>query len=410
MASSTTHRDGERATRYATRGIVFLLAIELIDELAFGATDAAWPLIKEDLGLSYAEIGILLGVPHLAGAILEPVLVLLIDSPWRRRLFLAGGVAFALALAGLAASWSFVALLVSLAIAAPASGVFLGVAQASLMEHEAGRREHAMARWAFVGSLGQLVGPLAIAAAIALGAGWRPVMLAISLLALLALFGARRATAGDHGETGELDLAASFVAALEAVRRWRVLRWLVMLQFSDLLLDVLYGYLALYFVDVAGASESSAGIAIAIWTAGGLGGEALLVWMSTRVDGLRSLRWSAVAAAVLFGLFLVTPGYWPKVALLVGVGLSTAGWYPILKARLYGELPGRGGIVLALDSLASGAGAIAPATIGLVAARAGLGVAMWLLLLGPLVILVGATSTSARGYGQDKDSCSRADR
>ncbi len=46
-------------------------------------------------------------------------------------------------------------------------------------------------------------------------------------------------------------------AALSALRRGEVLRWLVLLQFSDLMLDVLLGFLALYFVDVAGLTRWS---------------------------------------------------------------------------------------------------------------------------------------------------------
>jgi hypothetical protein len=42
--------------------MIFLL-VEFIDELVFGLQDAAWPLIRSDLGLNYAQIGILLSIP-----------------------------------------------------------------------------------------------------------------------------------------------------------------------------------------------------------------------------------------------------------------------------------------------------------------------------------------------------------
>jgi hypothetical protein len=55
------------------RGPAFvLLAIELLDELVFGAREAAWPAIREELDLSYAEIGLLLSVPMYSSAVLEP--------------------------------------------------------------------------------------------------------------------------------------------------------------------------------------------------------------------------------------------------------------------------------------------------------------------------------------------------
>src|SRR3546814_5793437 len=49
-------------------------------------------------------------------------------------------------------------------------------------------------------------------------------------------------------------LFRSLVNALRALRRGDVLRWLTLLQFSDLMLDILLGFLALYFVDVVGVT------------------------------------------------------------------------------------------------------------------------------------------------------------
>jgi hypothetical protein len=40
--------------------VATLLAIELLDELVFGAREAAWPLIRDQLSLSYTQIGLLL--------------------------------------------------------------------------------------------------------------------------------------------------------------------------------------------------------------------------------------------------------------------------------------------------------------------------------------------------------------
>jgi MFS transporter, FSR family, fosmidomycin resistance protein len=49
-----------RALRTA---ILALLAVEVLDELVFGAREAAWPLIRRDLDLSYAEVGLLILLP-----------------------------------------------------------------------------------------------------------------------------------------------------------------------------------------------------------------------------------------------------------------------------------------------------------------------------------------------------------
>jgi len=76
---------------------------------------ARWPgpLIRTDLGLSYAQVGLLLGLPSLVSSIVEPFLGILGDT-WRRRvLILGGGVVFALALLLTALSQDFPVLLIS---------------------------------------------------------------------------------------------------------------------------------------------------------------------------------------------------------------------------------------------------------------------------------------------------------
>ncbi len=75
------------------------LAVELVDELVDGARGAALPLIRHDLALSYAQIGLLASVPLVVGSLLElPIGVLVGEGRWRRRAVLAGGIVFVAAL------------------------------------------------------------------------------------------------------------------------------------------------------------------------------------------------------------------------------------------------------------------------------------------------------------------------
>ena len=97
---------------------------------------------------------------------------------------------------------------------------------------------------------------------------------------------------------GGVVLAASMVliaATMKAVRSRSVLRWLVLLELSDLMLDGLHGYLALYFVDVAETSAAQAAVGVVIWTGFGLLGGLMLIPLLERIRGLTYLRVSAVA-------------------------------------------------------------------------------------------------------------------
>jgi FSR family fosmidomycin resistance protein-like MFS transporter len=255
-----------------------LLLIEFLDEFVYGAREAAWPLIRTDLGLSYAQIGLLLGVPGLVSSLVEPIIGILGDVWKRRALILGGGVVFAVALLLTALSQDFPVLLASFVLFYPASGAFVSLSQATLMDTDHNRHEHNMARWTFAGSVGVVGGPLALGATAALGLGWRGLFLIFAGLTLLLLVVTYRTHTLPHSHTHKASpFKAGVVNALRALQRGEVLRWLTLLEFSDLMLDVLLGFLALYFVDVAGATPAQAGAAVAVWTGAGLLGDLLLI-------------------------------------------------------------------------------------------------------------------------------------
>jgi FSR family fosmidomycin resistance protein-like MFS transporter len=165
------------------------------------------------------------------------------------------------------------------------------------------------------------------------------------------------------------------------------------------MMDVLLGYLALYMVDVVGATSGVASSAVAVWTIASLIGELVLIPLLARWVGVRYLRWSAVIELLLYcGLLLVDP-IEAKLVLLALLGLFSAGWYSILKAQLYTALPRRSGTAMAVYNVAGLAGSVLVWGLGMVAQRAGLSIAMWLLCLGPLALIVGLPRWSGLASG-----------
>jgi FSR family fosmidomycin resistance protein-like MFS transporter len=382
----------QRALRGPLVFTSLLLAVEFLDELVFGVSEAAWPLIRDDLSLTYLQIGVLLGLPNLVSAVVEPVLGVLGDVWKRWVLIVAGGVCFAVSAFAMGLAGSYALLLAAFMLFYPASGAFVSLSQATLMDTDPQRHEQLMARWTVAGSIGVVAGPLLLGLGVAAGLGWRGVFLALGGAALLLTVVAwrqprlRRNGAPD-GDGGGLGLGLR--RAWQAVRRREVLRWLVLLEFSDFMLDVLLGFLALYFVDVVRVSPALAGTAVAVWSAVGLLGDALMIPVLERVRGLTYLRYSALAMLVLFPLFLLAPGYWPKLALLALVGLGNAGWYAILQGQLYSAMPGQSGTVMAVNSGFGLVSGFIPGLLGAIAHAAGLPVTMWLLLLGPVALVLG---------------------
>ncbi len=384
------------------RGIVIftttLLAIEFLDEFVFGTLEAAWPLIRDDLRLTYAQIGLLIGLPSLVGNVVEPVLGLLADAGHRRALILGGGVAFAGAVLLSGVAPEFLVLMAALALFNPASGAFVSLAQATLMDVDPRRHEQWMARWTLAGSLGVVAGPLALGAASLIGLGWRELMIGLAGLAAgLTVLTWRQRFPAPHGGPPHTSLRAGLAGLVSALRRGEVWRWLILLEFSDLMLDVLLGFLALYFVDVVGVNQALAGLAVAVWMGVGLVGDALLIPLLERVRGLTYLRASAAIMLALYPAFLLAPAFEIKLALVGLLGLFNAGWYAILKGRLYSSMPGQSGTVMTVGSVTGMVAWLVPAGLGWMAERFGLPAVMWLLLAGPLALLFGLPGRARPG-------------
>ncbi len=389
-----------KTARPIYRFIFILLLIEFLDELVYGVREAAWPLIRADLQLSYIQIGLLISVPGVVG------------KPDRThpghpgghlettRADPGGGSVFVVSSVLAAVSGSFWPLMLAYVLSYPASGAYVSLSQAVLMDLEPDRHEQNMTRWTFAGSLGVVIGPLLLGGAAVMGWRWRVPFWVVAGLAgiILALswqaYMSRAITARVQANEGKISFWQGLVNAGKALRRRAVLRWLILLEFSDLMLDTLYSFLALYLVDAAGLAPAAAGLAVAIWTGVGLLGDLLLIPLIERVSGLAYLRVSAALELVLFPLFLLAPSLPVKLAALGLLGFFNSGWYSILQGQVYSAMPGQSGTVMTLGDFAGLFGRLIPLAIGLLAQRFGLGVAIWVLILGPIALLIGLPKTS----------------
>jgi len=377
---------------------LFLL-IEFIDEFNYGISGAVLPAQRDDLLLSYSQVGLLLGLPHLVNILIEPFLMLLGDTALRKWLVVGGGVCLALSLLLAAAAPGFGWLLLAAVLWFPASGAFVTLAQATLMDLNPGRESQMMARWVLSGSLANLAGPLFIAGLFALGFSWRTSFIIQACLVLgLTVWAAkmkfpRSQPAGIENST---SLGAALKAEIDRLRAgvkealtcWSLLRWIILLQLSDLMMDIYTSYTALYFTDVVGMSEARTSLLLSLFMCASLASDVVVVYLLERYPGRRIVRFSAALVAVLYPLWLlsVAPGW--KIALIMLVKLFTLGWYTILMGEAYAALPERKGTVLAIVSLAGVFGGLLPWLVGWLAGRMGLQTAMWLLWLGPLSLLL----------------------
>ena len=334
----------------------------------------------------------------------------------RRLVILGGGIAFVFTLLAVASARSFAVLLAAFVAFYPASGAFVSLTQAEIMDAWPDRQAQLMARWDLAGAAGAVAGPLLLTAVLASGGSWRAGYLVLAGISALIWLGALlrgrpqpdgRTAAAEDAETEAEEAeqrpwTARFGEIGTALRDWGTLRWVLLIEVADLLVDVFTGFLALYLVDVVHMAPAVAALAIAIRLGAALAGDAALIVILERVSDLTVLRVSAAAAALLYPAFLLVPGVVPKLAVLAVLSAATAPWYPVLQARLYGSLPGRSSVAVTLSSAAGLAGGLGPLAVGLVAQSFGLSWALAGLVLVPVAVLLvpgrgGPTARSGAG-------------
>jgi FSR family fosmidomycin resistance protein-like MFS transporter len=394
----------------ASLTLIFLL-IEFFDELHYGIFGAALPSIKAGLGLNYNQLGMLLGLPGLVNTVIEPVLMISGDTGFRRFLIAIGGLALALSLVVFASASTFSMLLLGSVLAFPASGAFVSLSQASLIDRHPSAEARMMARWTVFGSIGNLLGPLLVAGGLAIALSWRWMFASLSFLAagLTVVYWTRTNKSRDVQKTGpqskpHIDLIPLASQLWQALHQRELTRWTMLLLASDLLLDTFTGYLALYLTDAAGFTAKQASLAFGLCMLASLAADLGLIPLLERYNGRRIVRASAWLAIGLYPMWLfVSPG-WAKILLLVAVRLSTIGWYPVLKSEAFRSLTGQSGTVMAIDSLSGLAGGGISWMVGAVAGAAGVGTAMWLLLAGPICLLIGMPASQEAAPGDEVEN------
>ena len=155
------------------------------------------------------------------------------------------------------------------------------------------------------------------------------------------------------------------------------------------MLGIFTGFLALYMVDIAGVSESRAALTVAAWAGTSVIGELFVIFVLERVRGLTYLRYSVVVVLLLYPAFLLAPSFEIKLVIAGLLGFANAGWYSILQGQAYSSLPGKSGTVVALGNVFGIVAWVVPLGLGVVSAIWGLDTAMWLLLAGPVALLIG---------------------
>lgn len=393
-----------------------LLSTALLDELTFGFLVVGLPLARDAFGMSYEQVGLLFTVGAISALIIEPGINLASDHVSKRIPILGGmfALVFAFTLAGLTRNYAL--LLLAVALADPAIGAAVGLAQAALVEQQPAIAARILARWTLLSSVGDLLSPLVVAATAALGGGWTALSLVGASLWLVAgcltlpLRFPRPALAPPPEDDDESDGSfwATLWPSIRAALQDRVLlRWMGILVMATMVDEIFLGFTGLLLHDRLHATIASVSLILALGMVGGMVGLLALERLLARTPeqqmiGVRLLPWLALMTLAGIVTLLLAQALWLAALALFVIGLGATSWYPVARAATYDRLPGRAGLARAITGLVMPIELMLPALVGLLAERFGLVVALGCLGLAPIGVLLlvprvrGKTATVSR--------------
>ncbi|XHO96862.1 MFS transporter [Azospirillum sp. A26] len=369
-------------------------ACHLLNDMIQSLLPAVYPILKDEFGLSFAQLGLLTFVYQLTASLLQPLVGLFTDrKPMPYSLvFGMGSTLFGL----LTLAWApgFPALL--------AGGMLLGFGssifhpEASRIARQASGGAHGLAQSLFQvgGNLGSALGPL-LAAFIILPRGqgslsWFAFVALAGMVVMVRLGSWQRRNAKPRKAGGP---AAARHADLPAGQVTRAVAILIALIVSKYVyLASITSYYIFYLIDRFGLSTGDAQLCLFVFLAAVAAGTVIGGPVGDRI-GRKTVIWVSILGILPFTLALPYVGLTTTVILSAVIGLALASAFPAIVVYAQELLPGRVGMVSGLFfGLAFGVAGIGAAGLGIVADWKGIGfvytACSFLPLLGLLTIFL----------------------
>lgn len=323
------------------RTLVFGSTMHVWSDLFFALLVPLLPLIKEDMGLSFAQVGLLRSVFSGASAILQIPAGLVAESAGEFWLLIAGNVWVAVGLVAMALSPVFWALVAASGVGGLGGGTQHPLASSMVSRAYDDRgRATAVGTVNFAGDLGKMIAPLVAGLfAVTLGLGWRATLWIVGIAGLAFMFAsaftrravdvtepAARATArtsksnapnpaGSAVQNGEerarvgAFATLSAVGALDAATRTSALVFLP------------------FVMDANGMSVGQVSAMLFLLFGGGAAGKFVCGWLGDRMSAI-SLIWATkglTALGLVIAIMLPPPAFTlliAPLAILIGIGLN----------------------------------------------------------------------------------------
>ena len=352
------------------------------------------PIIGQELGLTYSQIGLVMTCQYLAGALANVPGGMLVDT-WGRKGLLMGislfWVGFPYLLMGF--THSYLMLLACVALVGAGNSLWHPTAIPTLARRFPERKGFVLSLHGMGGNAGDAIAPLVVGALLAV-LSWREVVmlnvlpgLVMSLLLLvflgtLRLGGKSAAVKGGEGGDEEGQSFASYLQGLRALLRNRSL---VLLStsgaFRSMTQNALLTFLPLYLAREMGWSLALVGVGMFVLQAAGLAASPVAGHLSDKL-GRRSVLVASMAMTAVVLLFMALAGRSQAFVFFIAVlGFFLYAIRPVIQAWTLEATPrnmGGSSIGILFGAQSLGA-AVAPLLGGVIADRWGLSATFYML-------------------------------
>jgi FSR family fosmidomycin resistance protein-like MFS transporter len=345
--------------------LVTLSVCHLLNDLLQALLPAIYPILKDDFGLTFTEIGLITLTNQITASLLQPVVGFYTDR-YPRPFSLFAGMTFTLAgLLLLAFSQHYAVILAAAAVSGIGSSIFHPESSRIARLASGGRHGFAQSLFQTGGNVGTSLGPL-FAALIVLPRG-RSSLGLFSVVAIVALVLLYRVGVWYSHVRLQRPAAAHAPATLPppGSRAWRALAILLALVFSKYIyLASLSSYFQFFLIDRFGISIGTAQLYLFAFL-GAVGAGTLIGGPVGDRFGRKYVIWASILGVLPFTLALPYVNLFWTGVLSVVIGLIIASAFSAILVFAQELIPGRVGLVAGLFfGFAFGIGGAGAAVLG----------------------------------------------
>lgn len=383
----------QEESRTAFRVLFAISIAHLLNDMVQSIVPSIYPIIKEEMGLSFIQIGVITLVFQLTSSLLQPFVGMYADrrpSPYA----LAAGMCFTLTgLIWLAFTGSYAAMLGAVSVIGIGSSIFHPEASRVAQLAAGGKKGLAQSIFQVGGNGGTAIGPL-LAALIVLPHG----RLAVLWFAVAAIMGALILTRVGrwykrvvNNISGQRRKVRSVVDHLSKRRINMALAVLVVLTFSkQFYLASMTSYFTFFLIDKFGVSIQYSQIALFAFLAASAIGIIAGGYIGDKI-GRKYVIWGSILGAAPFAIAMPYAGLTLTIILAIIVGLVISSAFSAILVYATELKPGKVGMIAGLFfGLSFGLGGVGAAFFGWLADIRGIYFVFKISTLLPLLGIVAA--------------------